>query len=135
MSRGIRAIFGVLNRWWWIAVVIMATLWVWQRYAVVRAGQSVTQLNSSVETLEVARDALLAENATLDARGRIESIAVSRLGLKPTSADQIRRLGQNTIETDDDIEGTESQNSQDRAEGTGKAESSAIPPAQNKDSR
>ena len=85
------------RRWWLIAFVI-ATLWVWQRYAVVRAGRCIAEQRVVLAELVETRDALLAENTTLSARNRIESIAVSQLGLGPTGEGRMVWLRQDQFE-------------------------------------
>jgi cell division protein FtsL len=88
----IAGMIGFLRRRWWIGVFVVATLWVWQSYAVVQSGRRVALLRTHIDELVETRDALLAENARLSARGRIESIATTHLGLQPVRADQKRRL-------------------------------------------
>ena len=80
----------------WGGVFLLATVWVWQRYAVVQSGDRVAQLRIQVSDLGETRDALLAETTTLSARTRIESIAVTRLGLRPSTDKQRRRLPDET---------------------------------------
>jgi cell division protein FtsL len=86
-----RALRAAVRRWWLVAFVI-ATLWVWQRYAVVQAGHRIAERRARIEGLIETRDALLAENTTLSSRARIESIATTRLGLRPTLDAQYARL-------------------------------------------
>jgi hypothetical protein len=88
----IAAMVSLLRRRWWIGVFVIATVWVWQSYAVVQSGRRVALVRKHIDELVEARDALLADNARLSARGRIESIATARLGLAPVRADQRRRL-------------------------------------------
>jgi hypothetical protein len=71
---------------------LIATLWVWQRYAVVQAGHRIAEHRAELAHLIETRDALLAENTTLTSRVRIESITAPRLGLKPTRDNQIIRI-------------------------------------------
>jgi hypothetical protein len=71
---------------------------VWQRYAVVQAGDSIAQHRVTLAELVKTRDALLAENTTLSSRVRIESIAVGRLGLSRTPDSQVVRLPSYTFE-------------------------------------
>jgi hypothetical protein len=82
-----RFVHAAIRRWWLITLVI-ATLWVWQRYAVVQAGHRVAERRARVEKLTEIRDELLATTTTLSSRPRIEGIAASRLGLRPTREDQ-----------------------------------------------
>lgn len=91
MGAARRALRAVVRRWWLIAFVI-ATLWVWQRYAVVQAGHRIAERRARIAQLIETRDALLAENTTLSSRARIESIATTRLGLRPTLDEQYARL-------------------------------------------
>jgi len=88
----IAGMVGFLRRRWWIGVFVVATLWVWQSYAVVQSGRRVALLRKHIDELIETRDVLLADNARLSARGRIESIATAHLGLQPVRADQKRRL-------------------------------------------
>lgn len=90
----IAGMVGFLRRRWWIGVFVVATLWVWQSYAVVQSGRRVALLRKHIDELIETRDALLADNARLTSRGRIESIATAHLGLKPVRADQKRRLAE-----------------------------------------
>jgi cell division protein FtsL len=89
-----RLVHAVIRRWWLIAFAI-ATLWVWQRYAVVQAGHRIAERRVHIEELTEIRDELLAETTTLSSRPRIEAIATSRLGLRPTREDQYAALTQN----------------------------------------
>ena len=88
----IAGVVSFFRRRWWIAVFAVATLWVWQSYAVVQSGRRLAVTRNQINQLIEVRDALLAGNARLSARGRIESIATTRLGLAPTRADQKRKL-------------------------------------------
>lgn len=81
-----------LRRRWWIGVFAVATLWVWQSYAVVQCGRRVALARKHLERLVEVRDGLLADNARLSSRGRIESIATVRLGMAPARTDQKRRI-------------------------------------------
>ncbi len=89
---GLRTIVHTLTRRWWLVAFLIATLWVWQRYAVVQAGHRIAEHRATLANLIETRDALLAENTTLTSRVRIESITSTRLGLKPIRDDQIIRL-------------------------------------------
>jgi cell division protein FtsL len=95
---GIRTVLQGAGRRWWLAAFVIATLWVWQRYAVVQAGHSIAQHRVTLAELVKTRDALLAENTTLSSRARIESIAVGKLGLSPTPDSQVVRLPRSTFE-------------------------------------
>ena len=86
-----RFVHAVIQRWWLITLVI-ATLWVWQRYAVVQAGHRIAERRARIEELKEIRDELLAVTTTLSSRPRIEAIATSRLGLRPTREDQYASL-------------------------------------------
>lgn len=97
---GLRAALRMVTRRWWLVAFLIATLWVWQRYAVVQAGHRIAEHRATLAHLIEVRDALLAENTTLTARGRIESITAVRLGLKPTRDNQIVHLADNnTVNT------------------------------------
>ena len=76
----------------WGGIFLLATVWVWQRYAVVQCGDRIAQSREQIGDLIETRDALLAETTTLSARTRIEAIAVARLGLWPVTDKQRRRL-------------------------------------------
>ncbi len=89
---GVRDLFQAAMRRWWITTFVIATLWVWQRYAVVSAGHRIAEHRATLANLIETRDALLAENTTLSSRVRIESITSARLGLKPTRDSQVIRL-------------------------------------------
>lgn len=89
---GLRTLVQVAMRRWWLVAFVIATLWVWQRYAVVQAGHSIAEHRVVLADLVETRDALRAENTTLSSRVRIESIAATRLGLKPTQDSQLIRL-------------------------------------------
>jgi len=88
MNGRMRSALGVFGPGWWLAAFLVATLWVWQRYTVVRVGHRIERLQTHLAELERVRDALLAEDAALSSRGRIEEIAISRLGLTPTAENQ-----------------------------------------------
>ena len=94
----LRNVIASPTRRWWVIAFVIATLWVWQRYAVVQAGHRIAEQRAVLAELVEIRDALLAENTTLSARNRIESIAVSRLGLGPTGKDQMVWLQQDQLE-------------------------------------
>jgi cell division protein FtsL len=87
-ARGLRVVRPV----WWVVALLLATLAVWERYAVVRLGADVEKLQGEIAELSRARDRLLVETANLSSRDRIEAIATGRLGLRPTTSDQIRTL-------------------------------------------
>lgn len=89
---GIRDFLQAAMRRWWIMAFVIATLWVWQRYAVVRAGHRIAEHRATLANLIKTRDELLAENTTLSSRVRIESITAARLGLQPTRDSQVIRL-------------------------------------------
>ncbi len=89
---GLRTLVQAVMRRWWLVAFLIATLWVWQRYAVVQAGHSIAEHRVVLADLVETRDALRAENTTLSSRVRIESIAATRLGLKPTQDSQLIRL-------------------------------------------
>ena len=76
----------------WAALFVLATAWVWQRYAVVQTGKSVNQLRERIVDLTEVRDALLVETTTLSSRARIEAIATAHLGLQPTTDEQWKRI-------------------------------------------
>ena len=86
---GLRTLLQAVMRRWWLVAFVIATLWVGQRYAVVQAGHSIAEHRATLADLVETRDALLAENTTLSSRVRIESIAATRLGLKPTQDSQV----------------------------------------------
>ena len=86
---GFRDLLQAVMRRWWLVAFVIATLWVWQRYAVVQAGHRIAEHRVRLAGLVETRDALRAENTTLSSRVRIESIATTRLGLKPTQDSQI----------------------------------------------
>ena len=73
---GLLVLAFITNKWWLVAFVI-ATLWVWQRYAVVQAGHRIAERRAHIAELIEARDALLAENTTLSSRARIECSEIS----------------------------------------------------------
>ena len=108
---GVKTIMQAVTRRWWLVAFLVATLWVWQRYAVVQAGHRIAEHRARLAHLVETRDALLAENTTLTARGRIESITATRLGLKPTRDNQIIRLSKDKTVTTvpQDNNGTNSQ--------------------------
>jgi len=99
-NRLIRALRLLRPAWWMLAVAI-ATAWVWQRYAVVRLGEEVERAQGRITATVRLRDRLLAENAALARRERIEAIAVDRLGLQPTTRRQSRYLVVNDTGTVD----------------------------------
>lgn len=76
----------------WAGLFVLATVWVWQRYAVVTSGNNVNQLRERIGELTEVRDALLVETTTLSSRARIEAIATAHLGLQPTTDEQWKRL-------------------------------------------
>lgn len=88
MNGRLRSALDVFGPRWWLTAFLIATLWVWQRYAVVRAGHEIERLQTHIAEVERVRDALLAENAALESRGRIEQIATEHLGLVPTAESQ-----------------------------------------------
>jgi cell division protein FtsL len=88
MNGRMRSALSAFGPGWWLAAFLVATLWVWQRYTVVRVGHRIERLQTHLAELERVRDALLAEDAALSSRGRIEEIAISRLGLTPTAENQ-----------------------------------------------
>lgn len=90
-DRLIRAL-RLLRPAWWIVAVVVATAWVWQRYAVVRLGEEVERAQGRITAMVRLRDRLLAENAALARRERIEAIAIDQLGLQPTTRKQRRYL-------------------------------------------
>ena len=90
-NRLIRAL-RLLRPTWWILAVAIATAWVWQRYAVVRLGEEVERAQGRIVAMTRLRDHLLAENAALVRRERIESIAIDQLGMQPTTRRQRRVL-------------------------------------------
>lgn len=92
MRRSSARILRVARPIWWVAALLLATLVVWERYAVVRLGADVEKLQGEIAELSRARDRLLVETANLSSRGRIEAIAADHLGLRPTTSDQIRTL-------------------------------------------
>jgi hypothetical protein len=95
---GSKTVVRAVTRRWWLVAFLVATLWVWQRYAVVQAGHRIAEHRARLAHLIETRDALLADNTTLTARGRIESITATRLGLKPTRDNQIIRISRdNTV--------------------------------------
>ncbi|HEX9751651.1 MAG TPA: cell division protein FtsL [candidate division Zixibacteria bacterium] len=77
---------------WWLLAFGLATMAVWQRYAVVKLGEDVDHRQREITELTRVRDDLLAETAVLSSRERIEAIAVNRLGMKPTTAKQRREI-------------------------------------------
>jgi len=77
---------------WWVTLIVLATVAVWQRYAVVKLGDEVEDLQQEIVELERVRDQLLAETALLSSRARIETIAVRHLGMTPTHSSQLRQL-------------------------------------------
>lgn len=80
-------------RWvWWCVVLGLATVAVWQRYAVVQLGADVRVLQVRVSELTRVRNHLLTEIGSLAARERIERIATERFGLQPTAPEQRRTL-------------------------------------------
>lgn len=97
---GLKTVVQTVTRRWWLVAFLVATLWVWQRYAVVQAGHRIAEHRARLAQLIETRDALLATNTTLTARGRIESITATRLGLQPTRDNQIIRISKdNTVTT------------------------------------
>lgn len=88
MSGRLRTAIGVFGPRWWLMTFLIATLWVWQRYAVVRVGHRIERVQTRIAEMERVRDALLAEDAALSSRARIGEIAISRLGLTPTADNQ-----------------------------------------------
>ncbi|GAB4325762.1 MAG: hypothetical protein Kow0074_19770 [Candidatus Zixiibacteriota bacterium] len=76
----------------WMGIFLLATFWVWQRYAVVRTGDRILQLRNRVADLTETRDALLAETTTLSSRNRIEALVSAHLGLQPATEKQFRHL-------------------------------------------
>jgi len=77
---------------WWLIAFALATMAVWQRYAVVQLGGDAEELQKSVTELTRERDQLLTETAALGARERIEQIAKTKLGMRPTPTDAQRTL-------------------------------------------
>lgn len=76
----------------WLGIFLLATFWVWQRYAVVQTGDRILQLRNRVADLTETRDALLVETTRLSSRNRIEALVSAHLGLRPATDRQIRSL-------------------------------------------
>ena len=85
MNPRLRTAIEVFGPRWWLTAFLIATLWVWQRYAVVRVGHRIERVQTHIAGMERVRDALLAENSGLSSRARIEEIAINHLGLTPTA--------------------------------------------------
>jgi cell division protein FtsL len=112
-----RFLHGAIRRWWLIAFVI-ATLWVWQRYAVVQAGHRIAERRARIEKLTEIRDELLAQTTTLSSRPRIEAIAISRLGLRPTRESQYASLSDGSLPADAiDVKGKKGYSAKQTIEG------------------
>ncbi|MBD3299193.1 MAG: hypothetical protein GF341_11095 [candidate division Zixibacteria bacterium] len=88
----LRRVIGQRNVRIWVGIFLLATIWVWQRYAVVQTGDRIQQLRIRVADLIETRDALLAETTTLSSRNRIEALASAHLGLQPITDKQYRHL-------------------------------------------
>jgi len=88
MNNRLRSALDVFGPRWWLTAFLIATLWVWQRYTVVRAGHRIERLQTHIAELERVRAALLAEDSRLSSRVRIEEIAIGRLGMVPTPENQ-----------------------------------------------
>jgi cell division protein FtsL len=124
---GFRDLFQAAMRRWWLVAFVIATLWVWQRYAVVQAGHSIAEHRATLADLVETRDALLAENTTLSSRVRIESIAATRLGLKPTQDSQLIRLSADrTDETQSVIQAGGIDGSSPKSESTPESATEAV---------
>ena len=72
-------------------LVIVATLWVWQRVTVVKMIHANDLLRTRVQARSETLEKVAAEVTLLRHRSRIEKIAVEQLGLGPTRPAQ-RRL-------------------------------------------
>lgn len=96
----LRSALDVFGPRWWLTAILIATLWVWQRYAVVRVGHRIERVQTNLAELERSRDALLAEDAALSSRARIEGIAINHLGMTPTAENQRVRFSC-TVRPDD----------------------------------
>jgi len=75
-----------------LAVVVLATLWVWQKVTVVKLAQANVTLRDQVEMKREKVDKISADISRLRYQGRIEKIAVEHLGLAPTRPGQRRYL-------------------------------------------
>ncbi len=100
----LRRVIGQRNVRIWVGVFLLATIWVWQRYAVVQTGDRIQQLRIRVADLAETRDALLAETTTLSSRNRIEAFASAHLGLRPITDKQYRHLPLDTDNAARDID-------------------------------
>ena len=105
MNGRLRATLSIFGPVWWIAAVFVATVWVSQRYEVVRIGHRIEQLQAHLDELVKARDALLADNASLSSRARIEAIAINDLGMAPTREAQRVRLPRSFVSPGEQMPG------------------------------
>ena len=73
-----------------LLVVVLLTLWVWQRITVVKTVRANELLRARVQLKNEMMDKVLAEISRLRHHARIEKIATEHLGLVPTRPGQRR---------------------------------------------
>jgi cell division protein FtsL len=75
-----------------VVIVVLATIWVWQKITVVKMVQANDRLRDRVEMKREKVDKISADISRLQHQARIEKIAVECLGLAPTRPGQRRYL-------------------------------------------
>lgn len=78
-------------------VVVLATIWVWQKITVVKMVRANDTLRAQVESKREKVDKISAEISRLRDQARIGKIAVEQLGLAPTRPGQRRYLPSSSI--------------------------------------